>query len=188
MSALSEQTRERIRAEFAKYPNKRAATLPALHIVQDEHRQVSTEALREIAELLELHPAEVNDTLSFYGFFRNESDPLGKHRVWICRSLSCSLRGADALLEAIVAEAADDQQDFNVRAFECLGACDIAPMASVDGVYVGPLELSDVPQLLDDARAGRPVLPDKQLATRLVADPSANSREFPLHPTEDGSP
>ena len=98
ISALSEKTRERIQAEFAKYPNKRAATLPALHIVQDEHRQVSTEALQEVAQLLELHPAEVNDTLSFYGFFRNESDPLGKHRRWICRSLSCALRGGEELL------------------------------------------------------------------------------------------
>jgi hypothetical protein len=71
-----------------------------------------------------------------------------------------------------------------VRAFECLGACDIAPMASVDGVYVGPLSTADVPALLEDARDGRPVLPEKQLARRLVADPRANTREFPLHPPE----
>ncbi len=75
-----------------------------------------------------------------------------------------------------------------MRAFECLGACDIAPMASVDGVYVGPLELADVPQLLEDARDGRPVLPEKQLARKLVADPKANSREFPLHAVEEGAP
>ena len=73
-----------------------------------------------------------------------------------------------------------------MRSFECLGACDIAPMASVDGVYVGPLSVDDVPQLLDDARAGRPVLPDKQLATRLVADPHANSQEFPQHAVAGG--
>ena len=69
-----------------------------------------------------------------------------------------------------------------MRAFECLGACDIAPMASVDGVYVGPLTPADAPALLDDIRAGRPVLPEKQLARRLVADPNANSRDFPRHP------
>jgi hypothetical protein len=57
-------------------------------------------------------------------------------------------------------------------------------MASVDGVYVGPLTPADVPALLEDVRAGRPVLPDKQLARRLVADPHANSREFPAHPAE----
>jgi NADH-quinone oxidoreductase subunit E len=62
--------------------------------------------------------------------------------------------------------------------------CDIAPMASVDGVYVGPLSAEDVPRLLEDARAGRPVLPEKQLARKLVADPHANSREFPLHEAE----
>ena len=55
-------------------------------------------------------------------------------------------------------------------------------MASVDGVYVGPLAPEDVPALLDDVRAGRDVLPEKQLARRLVADPNANTREFPEHP------
>jgi len=138
MSALSEQTRERIRAVFAKYPNKRAATLPALHIVQDEQRQVSTEALREVAALLELHPAEVADTLSFYGFFRNEKDPLGKHRVWVCRSLSCALRGGDELLDAVSerlhVEAGQTTSDGKVTLefAECLGACEGAPCILVN--------------------------------------------------------
>ncbi len=104
MSVLSEEIKERIRAEFPKYANKRAVTLPALHIVQDEHRCVSTEAIREVAGLLELPPAEVYDTLSFYGFFRDESAPLGKHRVWVCRSLSCALRGGEELLDEISAK------------------------------------------------------------------------------------
>jgi NADH-quinone oxidoreductase subunit E len=138
MSGLSEKTRERIRAEFAKYPNKRAATLPALHIVQDEYRQVSTEALREVAELLELHPAEVNDTLSFYGFFRNEKDPLGKNRVWICRSLSCALRGGEKLLaeisERLQIEPGETTADgtITLEFAECLGGCDGAPCLLVN--------------------------------------------------------
>jgi hypothetical protein len=57
-------------------------------------------------------------------------------------------------------------------------------MASVDGVYVGPLTPADVPKVLNDIRTRRPVLPDKQLARRLVADPHANTREFPLHPAQ----
>ena len=97
---------------------------------------------------------------------------------------SISMCGADALFDALL-EAAGEDPDINVRAFECLGACDIAPMASVDGTYVGPLSLEDIPGLLDDARAGRPVLPDKQLATRLVADPAANSSDFPPHPLQE---
>jgi NADH-quinone oxidoreductase subunit E len=138
MSVLSEQTRERIRAEFARYPNKRAVTLPALHIVQDEHRQVSVEALREVAELLELHPAEVHDTLSFYGFFRDERAPLGRHRVWICRSISCALRGGEQLLEEVSARLAVEPGEtttdgkITLEFAECLGACEGAPCLLVN--------------------------------------------------------
>jgi len=65
-----------------------------------------------------------------------------------------------------------------VRGFECLGACDIAPMASVDGVYVGPIELDEVPELVGQIREGAAPLPDKQLLRRLSADPSVNSQEW----------
>jgi (2Fe-2S) ferredoxin len=72
--------------------------------------------------------------------------------------------------------AAEGEASVDVREFECLGACDIAPMASVDGTYVGPLEPADAERILDDLRAGRPVLEEKQLLRRPVADPGANSR------------
>ncbi len=138
MSALSEETRQRIRAEFVKYANKRAVTLPALHIVQDEHRCVSSQAVREVAALLELPPAEVYDTLSFYGFFRDESAPLGKHRVWVCRSLSCALRGGEELLEQLSAKLGAEPGEtttdgtITLEFAECLGACDGAPCLLVD--------------------------------------------------------
>src|SRR3954452_3631476 len=108
-----------------------------------------------------------------------ENHPGCRHSGYVCTNISCSLRGADSLLEAIVAHAGEDA-DFNVRSFECLGACDIAPMASVDGVYVGPLEPPDAKRLLDDLHAGRPVLEEKQLLRRPVADPAANTRDFAL--------
>jgi (2Fe-2S) ferredoxin len=133
---------------------------------------------------MRLTPAYLASVATFYDML--ETTPVGRHSVYVCTNISCSLCGADELLEAVRAAAGDDAE-FNVRAFECLGACDIAPMASVDGVYVGPLTPEDVPQLLDDTRAGRPVLPDKQLARRLVADPHANSREFELHPAQPGT-
>jgi NADH-quinone oxidoreductase subunit E len=116
-----------------------------------------------------------------------ETRPAGRHAIYVCTNISCSLRGGDALLAAVRDAAAGEEEEFNVRSFECLGACDLAPMASVDGVYVGPLSSEDVPRLLDDARAGRPVLPEKQLAPRLVADPQANSREFPSHPPQESA-
>ena len=74
--------------------------------------------------------------------------------MYVCTNISCSLCGADELYAAM-RHAAGDDAAFNVRAFECLGACDIAPMASVDGVYVGPLTIADVPRLLEEVRAGR---------------------------------
>src|SRR6516164_2371159 len=98
MSLLSEELRQKILAYLPRYPNKQAVMLPALHLVQDELRCVPLEAIREIADLLDLSPAEVNDTMTFYGFFRGENNRLGKTRLWVCRSIACMLRGGDELL------------------------------------------------------------------------------------------
>ena len=95
MSVLSEELRNNIQALLPRYPRKQAVTLPALHLVQDTLRCVPLEAIREIADLLDLSPAEVHDTMTFYGFFRDEKHPLGRTRLWVCRSLTCMLRGSD---------------------------------------------------------------------------------------------
>jgi NADH-quinone oxidoreductase subunit E len=133
MSALSESAKQQIRDHFSRYPNKQAVTLPALHIVQQEQGCVSREAIKEIAEMLELAPAQVVDTLSFYGFFKDENHALGKRRIWVCRSLSCMLRGGDELL-AEVCDRLHLQPGQNtpdgsatIELAECLGACDGAP-------------------------------------------------------------
>ncbi len=138
MSTLSEELRQRIQAEFPKYPNKRAVTLPALHLVHDAHRCVSTEAIAEIAELLELHPSEVADTMSFYGFFRAEDRPLGRKRVWVCRSLSCMLRGGEELLGDLSEQlncppgGTSPDGQYSLEFAECLGACEGAPCVLID--------------------------------------------------------
>jgi NADH-quinone oxidoreductase subunit E len=197
---VPEGLREEIEAHMANYPERRSAALPALAAAQRVHGWCSPEAIEQVACVMGVTPAYLESVASFYDML--ETTPVGRHRVYVCTNISCSLRGADALYEAM-RDAADGTgssprtgssptsgsephgaggDSINVRSFECLGACDIAPMASVDGVYVGPLTVADVPQLLEDLRAGRPVLPDKQLARRLVADPRANTREFPLHP------
>lgn len=138
MAVLSDDIREKIRAEFPKYPNKRAVVLPALHIVQQELSCVSTEMVAEIAELLELHPAEVSDTMTFYGFFRGEDRPLGGHRVWVCRSISCMLRGGEELLgqvsERLGVHPGQTTADGRVTLeyAECLGACEGAPCILVN--------------------------------------------------------
>jgi NADH-quinone oxidoreductase subunit E len=173
--------RDQIETHMANYPDRRSAVLPALAAAQRLHGWCSPEAIEQVACVMQVTPAYLESVASFYDML--ETTPVGRHSVYVCTNISCSLCGADELYAA-VHEAAGADPDFNVRSFECLGACDIAPMASVDGVYVGPLSPADVPALLDDVRSGRPVLADKQLARRLVADPHANSREFPQHPAE----
>lgn len=138
MPVLTESMKQRIRGYLPRYPNKQAVTLPALHIVQEELRHVPVEAMKEIAELLELHPAQVYDTMSFYGFFRTEKNPLGKHRVWVCRSLPCMLRGGEELLANLCRKlgvkpgetTADGKVTLEFA--ECLGACEGAPCVLVN--------------------------------------------------------
>jgi NADH-quinone oxidoreductase subunit E len=168
--------REEIEGHMALYPDSRSAALPALEAAQRVHGWCSPEAIEQVATVMEVTPAYLESVASFYDML--ETAPVGRHSIYVCTNISCSLCGADELYAAM-RDAAGEDPEFNVRAFECLGACDIAPMASVDGVYVGPLTNADVPQLLDDIRAGREVLAEKQRVRRRVADPHANSREFP---------
>lgn len=169
---VPEGLRREIEAHMALYPDTRSAALPALAAAQRVHGWCSPEAIEQAACVMRVTPAELDAVVTFYDML--ETEPVGATSVYVCTNISCSLRGADALYAAI-REAAGDDAAFNVRAFECLGACDIAPMASVDGVYVGPLTTEDVPRLLDDIRAGRDVLPDKQLVKRACADTAAGS-------------
>jgi NADH-quinone oxidoreductase subunit E len=164
------ELRAQIEAAMARYPDFRSAAIPALHAAQDHHGWCSPEAIEQVACVMRLTPAYLAAVVGFYDMF--ETKPVGRHTVYVCTNISCSLRGADAL-HAAVQEAAGEDPDFNVRGFECLGACDIAPMASVNGAYVGPLEIADAQQLVEDLRAGREVLPEKQLLRRAVADEGA---------------
>ncbi|HXR27951.1 MAG TPA: NAD(P)H-dependent oxidoreductase subunit E [Solirubrobacteraceae bacterium] len=173
---VPEQLRREIEAHMANYPDRRSATLPALEAAQRLHGWCSPQAMEQVACVMRLTPAYLESVASFYDML--ETTPVGRHSVYVCTNISCSLCGADELYETIRAASAEDPE-ISVRSFECLGACDIAPMASVDGVYVGPLSDADVPRLLADVRDGRPVLPELQLARRPVADPNANTREFP---------
>ncbi len=122
----------KIEALAPRYPNRRALTLPALHIVNDALRYVPLEAVVEVAELLGLAPAEVQDTLSFYQFFPQDK-PSGETRAWVCRSVSCALRGGEEVLEQICHAAGiapygtTADGSLTVEPAECLGACDFAP-------------------------------------------------------------
>ena len=167
---VPEQLRLEIERHMSLYPDSRSAALPALEAAQRVHGWCSPEAIEQVACVMGVTPASLDALVTFYDML--ETEPVGRHAIYLCTNISCSLRGADELYAAM-RDAAREDRTFNVRAFECLGACEIAPMASVDGVYVGPLAIDDLPALLDDVRARRPVLPEKQLSRRACADPRA---------------
>src|SRR5919199_3353142 len=158
--------RAEIEAHMAHYPDVRSAAIPALHVVQREHGWCSPTAIEQAACVMRVTPAYLTAVATFYDMF--STTPKGRNDVFVCTNISCSLLGADAIYEAMLSAAGDDPE-FNVRSFECLGACDIAPMASVNGEYVGPLEAADCARIVEDCRAGREVLPDKQLRKRPIA-------------------
>jgi len=138
MSVLTEAMKQRIREYFPRYPDKQAVTLPALHLVQDEFRCVPLKAVEEIGELLGLSAAEVFDTMSFYGFFREEKEKLARKRLWVCRSLPCMLKGGESLLKEVCdklgVHPGQNTSDgaITVEFAECIGACDAAPCVLVD--------------------------------------------------------
>ncbi len=158
MSALSQELREKILAYLPRYPHKQAVTLPALHIVQDALRCVPWEAIGEIADLLDLSPAEVHDTMSFYGFFREETKPLGRTRLWVCRSLPCMLCGAEELLKLLSEKlgvppgGTTPDGKITLEFAECIGACEGAPCVLVNDEHRMNVTPERVDELIAELR------------------------------------
>lgn len=153
-SVLGEDLRAAIREYFPRYPTRRAVVLPALHLVQERLRCVPLEAIEEIARLLDLAPAEVHDTMSFYGFFRTADQPLGRHRCWVCRSIACAVRDGENLLDYLCqrlgirpGQTTPDGR-VTVEFAECLGGCDFAPCMLIDGELHKDLTREKIDQLV----------------------------------------
>jgi len=129
---LTDEMVAEIKAYFPRYPTRQAVTLPALHVVNERLRHVPIKAVVEIAELLELAPAEVQDTLTFYGFFKQDK-PHGETRAWVCRSISCALLGGEEVLDHMCDRAGikpgetTSDGKLTLEFGECLGACEFAP-------------------------------------------------------------
>lgn len=153
---MTAETRAKIEALFPSYPAKRGALLPAIYLVQEEQGYVSPEQARELAELFELEPVQVWEVLTFYNMFYTE--PQGRHHVYFCTNLPCSLRGARSMLKAVEARlgvhAGETTADGRITLGheECLGSCGTAPVMRVDGEYHENLELADVLRVLDGLR------------------------------------
>jgi NADH-quinone oxidoreductase subunit E len=159
---VPDELRREIEARMALYPDRHSAALPALGAAQELHGWCSPEALRQVAAVMQVTPAYLSSLATFYDMLRTE--PRGRRYVYVCTSVACHLRNAKAVYDAIADEARERRlEGVEIREFECLGACDMAPMASIDGRYVGPLSEDDAGELVAAVREGRTVLPGRGL-------------------------
>jgi NADH-quinone oxidoreductase subunit E len=162
--------RATIEHHMSLYPDRTSAVLPALSAAQEEHGWLSPEAMAQVAAVMQVTPAYLESVASFYDML--ELRPVGRNTIYVCTNLSCQLRGARELLGAMseatgapVGGSSVDGQ-FHLMAFECLGACDVAPMASIEGHYRGPLDAEDARTIAAHLREGESpadVLPEKRL-------------------------
>jgi NADH-quinone oxidoreductase subunit E len=157
------ELRERIEELMSRYPDRKSASIPSLWAVQRLYGWCTPEGIRQAAAVMRVTPAYLESVASFYDLLH--TDPVGTHKVAVCTNISCWMRGGGELLEAF-REAAGEDESFFVTGFECLGACDIAPMASIDERYFGPLEATEAKTAIEQLRAGSEVLPEKALEKR----------------------
>lgn len=177
---LSEAVREKIRSFFPRYETKRAALLPALHVVQDALGHVNHQAMKEIAEVLEIPPSDVLDTMSFYTHFWDHAK--GEKVVVVCRSLSCQLMGSDAVLQAAREELKIEEHGttldgkYSLVTEECLAACDHAPCVLVNEKMHKRVRPDQISKLLKDAKNDQITFPRSSLfdkpAKKATADPA----------------
>ncbi len=164
---LSEAVREKIRAFFPRYPTKRAAVLPALHVAQDALGYVSLRAIREIAELLEVPAAAVLDVVSFYTHFWTH--PRGRKTIVLCRSLTCELMGGREVLEALEQKLGIQEYQttadgaYSLMTEECLAACEHAPCMLINEKLHKCVRAEDVDRILADPDNDKLSLPRSDL-------------------------
>ena len=178
--------KEEIETAMARYPERRSAVIPALWAVQRRYGWCTPDGVRQAAAVMGVTPGYLQAVASFYDLFKTA--PIGRHRVLVCTNISCWLCGGDELLEAFCESARCDPHEAEhggassadgelyVTAAECLGACDVAPMASIDERYYGPLSPQDVPSVVDRLRAGAEPAPEKAVARRPLAAGSGDEQ------------
>jgi len=137
-----------------QYPpdRKQAAMLPALHLMQEMLGYLTTEAMLRVAQKLEVSPEKVAEVATFYSMLR--LNPVGKYHIDVCTNLSCSLRGAEHILERVenklgigLGETTADGR-FSLREVECLASCGTAPCLQVNGEFFENLTPGSLDQLL----------------------------------------
>ena len=152
------ENRARFDTIVARYPadRRRSAVLPALYLVQHQHGYITANAMRHVAGLVGITPADVEDVVSYYSMFYTK--PVGTFVLSVCRTLSCALNGAGRVTEEICGTLGialgetDPSGTFTVIEVECLGACDRAPVVMVNDAWHECLKPQDAARWLDDLR------------------------------------
>ena len=153
---FSESALEQFSHVLKKYPNKEAALLPLLHLAKKEFKVISLEVMEYLAKLLDISPVKVMEVVSFYTLFpRNEE---GKFVIQVCATLSCSLMGANSVLNYLqeklgisVGETTPDKF-FTIKKVECLGSCGTAPVIQINDDYYENLTRSKLDKILSDLK------------------------------------
>lgn len=150
-SFFTEDNRQRARALIERYPSSRSAVMPLLHLAQDQEGWVTEEAMREIADLLGLEPAEVLGTCAFYTMYKRE--PAGRFVVSVCTNVSCLVTGGPEILDHLRHRYADDEEVF-VEEVECLAACGGAPSLQVNYEFHENMTTETAERLVEAYKAG----------------------------------
>jgi NADH-quinone oxidoreductase E subunit len=153
LSTLSEATCQKIQVIIGKYPQKRSALIPSLHLVQKEVGYIPEEAICEIARLFDLSPNEVNEVVSFYTMFHKE--PVGKYLIQVCTNISCLICNAEQIVAHLtkrlgikLGETSADKK-YTLVEVECLGSCGTSPVIQINDVYYEDLTPEKVDRILD---------------------------------------
>ena len=158
--AFTPERRAALDELLTKYPadRKRSAVLAALYLVQEQQGHLTANGMRHVAEILELTPADVEDVATYYVMFFREK--VGKYVLQVCRTLSCALAGAERVTEALAAKLGihpgetDPSGMFTLLEFECLGACDRAPIVMVNNEHWHERATAEsCAKLVDDLKA-----------------------------------
>lgn len=166
-------TEETIQVILSRYPDRRSALLPLMHLCQEEAGYLTEDAMRELAARLDLPPIQVAEVATFYDMFRLK--PGGQREIWVCHNLSCALLGAEQVIrrleEVLGVSAGETTPDglLTIKRVECLAACGRAPAIQVGPDYYGPVSVNDVGELVEQLKR-QPAISDQPPSSLLKAD------------------
>ncbi len=194
MSRFDEVNLETAMEILSRYPRKKSATIPLLHLAQEQHGWVSDASMEHIAELTDTTPAEVLGTCSFYEMFKRE--PVGRYVVNICTNISCLVMGGEELLHhaeqtlGIKGGSTTPDGMFTIEDVECIAACTEAPCLQVNYRYFHRITHEGFDDLVDDLRSGRRTdeIPPHGTLARIRQHIPAARAAGPADPDTGGEP